>query len=253
MKLRICHLYPEILNLYGDTGNIRILQQRSTWRGFQTEVDRVQPGQELDFSDYDLVFLGGGADFDQVLAAQDLEQKRGSLESAVQDGLVILAICGGYQLLGRYYKNQTGEIVPGIGLLDVYTEAGAKRMKGDVLVELDQGIRAEIDDVGARPGTLVGFENHSGRTYLGPTVRPLGRVLKGGGNNGEDRCEGAWCKNIFATYLHGPFLSKNPHFADLLISRALARRWPGTTLAPLDDRLEYQAHQVIKDRLTGFW
>ncbi|HHW41323.1 MAG TPA: glutamine amidotransferase [Syntrophomonadaceae bacterium] len=250
MRLRICHLYPDLLNLYGDRGNVLIIRRRAAWRGVEVELDQISLQDRVRFTDYDLVFLGGGADQDQGLVSRDMERKGPLLVEAAEEGVVILSICGGFQLLGRYYRAQDGGVLPGVGLFDVYTEAGRRRLKGNILIETEADLREEMER--CSPGalsTLVGFENHSGRTFLGDGARPLGRVLKGNGNNGEDRAEGARYKNAFGTYLHGPFLSKNPHFADLLIARALARRHGEVSLAPLDDSLEWHAHRVVKERL----
>ncbi len=293
MRLKVCHLYPDLLNLYGDQGNVLIFCRRAAWRGIKVELDSVSLHDRVRFTHYDFIFLGGGADLEQGLVSKDLEKKGPLLIEAAEAGVVILSICGGYQLLGRSYKTQGGAVLPGVGLFDIHTGAGRKRLKGNILLELAPELQTEVNlccgrrnscgsrnenrrgsESGsrtggrhevrpgkqheARPGnrnaagaltTLVGFENHSGRTFLGSSVRPLGRVLKGNGNNGEDRTEGVWYKNAFGTYLHGPFLSKNPHFADLLLARALSRRWGPQQLLPLDDTLELHAHNVMKKRL----
>jgi CobQ-like glutamine amidotransferase family enzyme len=181
-------------------------------------------------------FFGGGQDRDQALVYDDLlETKAAHLAAAVQNGAAVLAVCGGYQLLGHYYETAAGDHLPGIGLIDVHTEAGGRRCIGDVVVQAD-------DALGLRPSTLVGFENHGGRTVLGQGLRPIGRVLRGSGNNG-DGTEGVVHGNLFGTYLHGSLLPKNPHLADLVIERALQRR-----LEPLDDTLELAAHQRIVER-----
>lgn len=250
MRLRICHLYPDLLNLYGDRGNVLIISRRAAWRGIAVEIDKVSIDDRVRFTDYDIIFLGGGADQEQGLVSRDMEKKGPLLVEAAEEGVVILSICGGFQLLGRYYRSQDGSILPGVGLFDLYTEAGNRRLKGNIVIETGQGLLDEM--ICYSPGafsTLLGFENHSGRTFLGEGVRPLGRVIRGNGNNGEDRTEGACYKNAFGTYLHGPFLSKNPHFADLLIARALKRRHGEVSLTPLDDSLEWQAHRIMKERL----
>jgi len=250
VRLRVCHLYPDLLNLYGDRGNVLVLCRRAAWRGIRVELEAVSLGECVRFTDYDLVFVGGGADLEQGLVARDLSRKGPYLIEAAQAGVVILSICGGYQLLGRFYRTREGREIPGIGLFDIHTEAGEKRLKGNVLLEADPELVAEMRRINpGAPATLVGYENHSGRTFLGSGVRPLGRLLKGYGNNGGDSGEGAWIKNAFGTYLHGPLLSKNPHFADLFICRALSRRYGEVSLAPLDDSLELQAHEVAKNRL----
>lgn len=250
MRLRICHLYPDLLNLYGDRGNVLVLYQRAVWRGIRAEVDLISIHDRVRFSDYDIIFLGGGADQEQRLVSRDMEKKGPLLVEAAEEGAVILSICGGFQLLGRYYRSQDGSVLPGVGVFDVYTEAGEKRLRGNILIEPVSELRKEIASYNSMVSSaLLGFENHSGRTFLGEGVKPLGRVIRGYGNNGRDRAEGAWYKNAFGTYLHGPFLSKNPHFADLLIGRALKRRYGEVSLAPLDDSLEWEAHRVMKRRL----
>ncbi len=251
MRLRICHLYPDLLNLYGDRGNVLILYRRATWRGIKAEVDLVSINDSARLRDYDIIFLGGGADQEQRLVSRDLEKKGPLLVEAAEEGAVILSICGGFQLLGRYYRSRDGSVLPGVGVFDAYTEAGEKRLRGNALIEPVSELREEMaSHASAAPLALLGFENHSGRTFLGKGVRPLGRVIKGYGNNGVDRAEGAWYKNAFGTYMHGPFLSKNPHFADLLLRRALRRRYgEDVSLAPLDDSLEWEAHRAMLRRL----
>ncbi|RJQ06126.1 MAG: glutamine amidotransferase [Bacillota bacterium] len=237
MRLAICHLYPDLMNLYGDRGNVITLTRRSEWRGIRADVSAVGLGEDVDFTAYDILFMGGGQDKEQKLICEDFQGLKGrALTQAVEDGIAFLAICGAYQLLGRYYETGCGERLPGIGLLDVETRAGKKRMIGNVVIASELG--------GGRPRTLVGFENHSGRTYLGARVRPLGRVCLGYGNNGEDGFEGAVYRNVVGTYLHGSVLPKNPWLADWLIARALERRYGPTSLAPLDDGLERAAHDA---------
>ncbi len=238
--MKVCHLYPELLNLYGDRGNVMAFARRCRWRGLGVEVQPVNPGDPVDFREVDFLFLGGGSDREQNLIARDLEKRRDLLQAAVEDGLVVLAICGGYQLLGRYYRTLEGRVIPGLGLLDLYTEAGRKRMIGNVVIELQ---------IEGEPVRVVGFENHAGRTFLGPQVSPLGRVLVGCGNNGEDGTEGARYRNVFCSYLHGPLLPKNPRLVDYLISLALARRGLPADLASLDDSLENAAAEVMLRRL----
>lgn len=238
MRLRLCHLYPDLMNLYGDRGNVLALTQRCAWRGIELEVVPVSLGEKVGFTAFDIVFMGGGQDKEQMLIARDFHTVKGSaLAEAVADGVPLLAVCGGYQLLGRFYETGGGRRLRGVGLFDIETRAGTKRMIGNVVATstLDAG----------RLRTLVGFENHSGRTYLGPGMRPLGRVLVGYGNNGEDGQEGAVLRHALGTYLHGSVLPKNPWLCDWLIARALARRYgEGTALAPLDDRIEIRAHRA---------
>jgi CobQ-like glutamine amidotransferase family enzyme len=244
MRLRIAHLYPFQMNIYGDRGNILTLVQRARWRGIDVEVDGIDIGQRADFRAYDLVFFGGGQDSNQALIAEDFLRKGPALKEAVEEGLVVLAICGGYQLMGRSFRTHTGAEMPGIGLLDAWTVGGKKRLIGNVVVEWADAPQ----DAPTR--TIVGFENHSGRTFLGPGCRPLGRVRVGYGNNAQDRTEGAVYRYAIGCYLHGSLLPKNPHLADYLLLAALRRRYgPEVVLAPLDDRLEWQAHRAMLRRL----
>ncbi len=226
------------MNLYGDRGNIVALARRCLWRGIRPEVEAVGLGDRVDLAGFDIFFMGGGQDKEQKLICEDFQGMKGSaLSEAVRDGVAVLAICGGYQLLGRYYETGAGDRLPGIGLLDVETRAGKKRMIGNVVAA------STLD--GGRQRTLVGFENHSGRTYLGPGAGPLAQVYLGYGNNGQDGGEGAVYRNVVGTYLHGSVLPKNPWLADWLIARALGRRYgQGTSLPPLDDRLERAAHRA---------
>jgi CobQ-like glutamine amidotransferase family enzyme len=247
-QLRLAHLYPEQMNIYGDRGNILTLMQRCRWRDITLQVDAIKPGQIVDWTGYDLAFFGGGQDSGQALIADDFVKRHGpNLKAAIADGLVTLAICGGYQLLGDYFLTHTGEKLPGIGAIDVYTVGGEQRLIGNIAIEWT----AAQDRPQFAPRTLVGFENHSGRTYTGSGVRPLGRVLRGFGNNGEDSTEGAVYQNAHGCYMHGSLLPKNPHFADHLLSLALQRRYGAARqLTALDDALETHAHQVMVGRLT---
>jgi lipid II isoglutaminyl synthase (glutamine-hydrolysing) len=240
-ELRVCALYPDLMNIYADRGNLLVLERRCRWRGIEFSVAASGLGDRLDPDGADLFYLGGGQDRDQKLCALDLaEVKRDAVHAAAARGAVILAVCGGYQLLGHSY--QLGdETLPGIGLVDLVTvRSDEPRLIGNVAIEV------ELEPGGAG-GTqiLAGFENHGGRTRLGPAETPLGRVLKGYGNNGEDGYEGVRRGNVIGTYLHGPLLPKNVWFADWLIEAALARREPAgplEPLEPLDDRLETAAH-----------
>jgi CobQ-like glutamine amidotransferase family enzyme len=243
--LKIAHLYPDQMNIYGDRGNILALRQRAIWRGIDLEVEPIQPGMSVDWTGYDLAFFGGGQDSGQALIADDFVKRQAAgLRDAVEQDLVVLAICGGYQLLGHYFLTHTGEKLPGVGILDVHTVGGNRRLIGNIVVDW------QSTDQPA--GRLVGFENHSGRTYLGAGVQPLGRVVRGFGNNGEDGTEGAVYRNVHGCYMHGSLLPKNPHFADHLLSLAMRRRFgPTATLAPLDDRLELRAHDVMVERVAG--
>jgi lipid II isoglutaminyl synthase (glutamine-hydrolysing) len=234
-ELRVCALYPDLMNIYADRGNLLVLERRCRWRGIDFSVTASGLGERLDPDGADLYYLGGGQDRDQKLCALDLaEVKRDALHAAAARGAVILAVCGGYQLLGHSY--QLGEeTLPGVGLVDLETvRADGPRLIGNVAieVELDPGVRR----------VLAGFENHGGRTRLGPDTNALGRVLKGHGNNGQDGHEGVRHGNVIGTYLHGPLLPKNAWFADWLIETALRRREPVVPLEPLDDQLETEAH-----------
>src|SRR6266581_3537077 len=233
-------LYPDLMNIYGDRGNILTLLKRAEWRGLDARAIDLGRGAAHGMEDVDIFFFGGGQDREQALVYDDLiEIKQEPLEAAVAHGSVVLAVCGGYQLLGHYYQTAEGERFPGIGLIDVRTEAGKKRFIGDVVVQT--GFEGMVLD------TLVGFENHSGRTFLGPGAQRLGKVLMGKGNNGSDKTEGAVQGNIIGTYLHGSLLPKNPHLADHLIGKALKRRGDGA-LSRLDDSAELAAHGWILQR-----
>ncbi|MFL5893197.1 MAG: type 1 glutamine amidotransferase [Solirubrobacterales bacterium] len=236
MKLRLCALYPDQMNIYADRGNIMLLRRRCEWRGIGFEYVASGPGDSFDPAAHDLLYMGGGQDRDQRIVAKDLVRtKRRAMADAVDDGAVLLAVCGGYQLLGHSY--QLGdERIEGLGLADLETvrEPGP-RLIGNVEIEVD---------LDGQPRRVAGFENHGGRTHLGPDATPLGRVIKGFGNNGSDGREGVHRRNMIGTYLHGPLLPKNAWLADRLIQLALARREgrePG--LEPLDDALEAAAHE----------
>jgi lipid II isoglutaminyl synthase (glutamine-hydrolysing) len=234
-ELRVCALYPDLMNIYADRGNLLVLERRCRWRGIGFSVTASGLGDKLDPDGADLYYLGGGQDRDQKLCALDLaEVKRDALHAAAGRGAVILAVCGGYQLLGHSYELGE-ETLPGIGLVDLVTvRSDEERLIGNVAIEVEL-------EPGA-PRVLAGFENHGGRTRLGPGEAPLGRVLKGYGNNGQDGHEGVRRGNVIGTYLHGPLLPKNVWFADWLIHAALHRREPIGPLEPLDDRLEAGAH-----------
>lgn len=246
MRLTICHLYPDLLDLYGDRGNILALEARCRWRGIDPEIQRVSLGEDLDFNRADILFIGGGSDREQGILVQDLMRREDKLGKAIDSGLVVLSICGGYQMLGKYYQTINGQRIDGLGILNAWTIGGAKRLIGNVVVNLDtEGLGIGSSQI----RTLVGFENHSGKTYLGEGLSSLGQVLSGHGNNGEDGGEGVRYLNIFGTYLHGPLLPKNPHLADLLLELALKRRGEDGGLEVLDDRLEERAHQAMVKRL----
>ncbi len=239
-KFTVGWLYPDLMNIYGDRGNILTLLKRAEWRGFDARLVELGRGATKQMDEVDIFFFGGGQDREQALVYEDLlEFKQPPLEQAVKNGAVILAVCGGYQLLGSYYQTADGERYPGIGMIDVRTEAGKKRFIGDIVVE------TEIATL--EPKTLVGFENHSGRTLLGPKARPLGKTLLGHGNNGADHMEGCLQGAVLGTYMHGSLLPKNPHLADYLIRSALIKRGVDE-LSPLDDSVELAAHERILQR-----
>lgn len=239
--LRICHLYPDLLNLYGDRGNILCMRRRLEWRGIDAEVTEVTVGEQADFTQFDLFFIGGGQDFEQEVLLSDLKAGKGSeIKAAIADGKTFLTICGGYQMLGSYYRTWDGKQCDFIGAIDYYTVGSKERMIGNFLFEC-------LPESGG--SAVVGFENHSGKTYLGSGVSPLGKVLVGGGNNGEDGYEGVRYQNVFGTYSHGPVLPKNPAFCDHLLTTALQKRYPNLELQPLDDAAELAAHNTMRDRL----
>ncbi len=236
MKLTVGHLYPELMNIYADRGNVECLRRRCEWRGIEVDVRAITAGGAFAPDEIDIILLGGGQDRQQRAASEDLEEATGDcVRGAVEAGAVLLGICGGYQLLGNVYVDADGTELTGLGLLDLETRHPgfeAARCIGNIAMEWEGG-------------TLVGFENHGGRTYLGATAAPLGRVLSGGGNNAEDGGEGAVRDRVFGTYLHGSLLPKNAHFADHLLQLAINRRDPGFELAPLEDAAEWAAHRAV--------
>lgn len=243
MELKICHLYPDVLNLYGDGGNILSMKRRLEWRGFGVTVDRVPIGETAKLSDYDLLFIGGGQDFEQEVLLEDLHRgKDRDLKAAIEDGLTVLAICGGYQMLGNYYETWDGSRCDFIGAVDLVTKGSADRMIGNYAFRCSEAAGGSV---------VVGFENHSGRTWLGSGISPLGTVLKGYGNNGQDGTEGVHYKNVFGTYSHGPLLPKNPEFCDMLLLTALQRKYGSVQLLPLDDSAEKSAHDEMQTRLLA--
>jgi lipid II isoglutaminyl synthase (glutamine-hydrolysing) len=241
MKIFVGHLYPDYLNIYADRGNLAVFERRAAWRDHELEVHGIGPGDELQPGAYDLLYIGGGQDREQALIAPDLAEKGEAVEEAVAGGAALLAVCGGYQLLGRFYRDRSGAELPGIGLFPHYTVAGERRMIGDVLLE--------CTFAGGRPRTLAGFENHAGRTQLDADAEPLGRVVAGFGNDGESGFEGCRVGRAIGTYLHGPLLPRNPWLADWLLAEALAHRTgEPPSLEPLPDELETAAHGVSADR-----
>ena len=242
MKIHVGHLYPDYLNIYADRGNIAVLARRAALRGYELEVRAVGLGDTLDPGAHDLLYVGGGQDREQALIAPDLAAKADALHAAHTRGVALLAVCGGYQLLGRGYRGRDGSFMPGAGLFPHETVAGDSRMIGDVLLE------CELDPGARRP--LAGFENHAGRTLLDDGAEPLGRVVYGFGNDGASGKEGCRLGNALGTYLHGPLLPRNPWLADWLLGRALAHAGTGEppTLAPLTDELEAEAFRVSAER-----
>jgi CobQ-like glutamine amidotransferase family enzyme len=238
VRLVLCQLYPEHLSIYADRGNVMVLRKRCAWRGIELVERPLRPGEELDAAAIDLFLLGGGQDRDQLLVADDLQRHRMELARAVADGATLIGVCGGYQLLGHVYRGHRGDELQGLGLLDLETNAGTTRMIGNVLLECD---------LGDGPRTLVGFENHAGRTSLAAGLEPLGRVIAGNGNDGDSGFEGARSGRVLGTYVHGPLLPKNPWLADWLIAQALERRYGAVTLEPLDDALEQRAHDAAAE------
>ena len=240
MELNICHLYPDLLNVYGDVGNILILKHRAEARGIDVNIINVSINDEFNADDYDIVFFGGGQDFEQSIVSDDLmTNKKDGLSKYINSGKVLLAICGGYQLLGKYYTAPNGEKIEGLGILDIYTEGGDTRFIGDTVI-----YNEEFDE------TYVGFENHSGRTYVNG-LKPLGKCVHGFGNNGSDGYEGCVYKNTFCTYFHGSLLAKNPELADRFIKTALEVKYSEIALEKLDDSLELKAKESMINRLSN--
>jgi CobQ-like glutamine amidotransferase family enzyme len=242
VKIRVGHLYPAYLNIYADRGNIAVLERRAALRRHELVVKPVGVEDDLDPDAYDLLYVGGGQDREQALIAPDLAVKGPAVSEAVERGVPVLAVCGGYQLLGRGYRGRDGSFMPGVGLFPHETVAGERRMIGDVLLE------CELEPGGRRP--LAGFENHAGRTLLDPGARALGRVVYGFGNDGASGYEGCVVGNAVGTYLHGPLLPRNPWFADWLLGRALEHAGGGRSVAldPLPDALETEAFRVAAAR-----
>lgn len=267
-------LYPELMSTYGDRGNIIVLQKRCEWRGIQVEIKKLEIGYKVaELQKCDLLFMGGAQDKEQKIVSDDLSKKTKVLKEIIDNGTPGLYICGAYQFLGKYYKEADGTKIAGLGIFDLYTEnpgPNHPRLIGNILIqchsersEESQKVRSFVSTQDDKEKTLVGFENHGGRTYLGKELKPLGTVKVGFGNNGTDGTEGAVYKNSFGSYLHGPILPKNPHFADMLIKLALEKKYlPANathqalraggdkiTLEPLDDSLEFQAHEAIVKHL----
>jgi CobQ-like glutamine amidotransferase family enzyme len=241
VTIRVGHLYPEYLNIYADRGNIAVLTRRAAWRGHELEVRAIGMGDPVVPGAHDLLYVGGGQDREQALVSLDIAGKGEALRDAVEGGAAVLAVCGGYQLLGHFYRDRSGAELPGAGVLPLHTVAGDRRMIGDVLLE------CELESGDRR--TIAGFENHAGRTILEDGAEPLGRVVAGFGNDGESGFEGCRAGRVVGTYLHGPLLPRNPWLADWLLAQAIAHRTgelPG--FEPLTDTLEDEAHRVAAAR-----
>ena len=272
LYLTIGWLYPELMSTYGDRGNIICVQKRCEWRGIDVQIKTLDLGFKIyDLRSCDLLFMGGAQDNQQKIVSHDFsKEKVKALKDIVESGIPGLYICGAYQFLGKYYKEADGTIIDGLGILGLYTENPGekhKRLIGNIAVQMSQNVilvseahpeSPKLTDLEERrdsgqarmTSTLVGFENHGGRTYLGKDIKPLGKVMKGFGNNGVDNTEGAVYKNSFGSYLHGPILPKNPHFVDYLIKLALEKKYKkNIDLPTLDDFLEWQAHEAIAKRL----
>lgn len=236
-KITIGHLYPDLLNLYGDRGNIACLMQRCLWRGIEAETFEFELNDEIDFTKLDIVLLGGGSDREQMIVCRKLKEIQKDFKAYVEDDGVVIAVCGGYQLLGNYYKTDEG-MIEGLELVDLYTEQEEGRLIDNIVLQSD------LVDM-----PVVGFENHGGRTYIGEN-KPFGKVLYGSGNDGKSGYEGVVYKNVIGTYLHGPLLPKNPQICDWLIARALERKYGDGELSPLDDSQEKEANDYIYNRFV---
>jgi lipid II isoglutaminyl synthase (glutamine-hydrolysing) len=260
LSLTIGHLYADLMNTYGDDGNIITFKKRCEWRGIEVKVKNISIKDRLNSEDVDLYFFGGGQDEGQVLVSQDLQSgTKNQLIKEVERGVPLLAICGGYQLLGDYYKPQNGPKLAGLGIFPVYTNASDQRMIGNLVIELGVGVlgvegvntNTPLTSNSLRPNLLVGFENHSGKTYLKEGAKSLGKVVKGFGNNGEDGIEGCIYKNAIGCYMHGSLLPKNPQLADWLIQKALEIKYgEKSNLEPLNDELENDAHEIAVQKFS---
>ena len=241
MELKICHMYPDVLNLYGDRGNVLCMTRRLAWRGIDASVTKLPIGRRENLAGFDIVFIGGGQDFEQQVLLDDLHRgKDKEIVAAIEDGVTFLTICGGYQMMGSYYETYDHKRCDFIGAVDLYTVGSKQRMIGNYKFRCSEGAGGSV---------AVGFENHSGKTWLGKGVDPLGTVLAGFGNNGEDGTEGVHYKNLFGSYSHGPLLPKNPALCDLLLLTALRRKYGVDALDPLDDAAELAAHDEMCAKL----
>lgn len=238
----IAHLYPDLMNLYGDRGNLLCLKKRIESYGYDCQIQSIGLNDKIDFPHIDMIFMGGGSDREQAMVYSDMLIKGDKLIQEIEKGLPALCICGAYQLLGKFYRSYDGEILEGLGFFDFHTEGRKNRLIGDILL---------LSEVNGIKQTVVGFENHGGRTYLNDRkLSAFGNVIKGHGNNGEDGGEGLWYKNLIGTYLHGPLLPKNPHIADYFI-KTMAARKGAEIKKQLDDHIEWFAHQQIIDKING--
>ena len=238
-SLTILHMFPDLLNLYGDKGNIECMRKRLNWRGIDADIIRCTYEQQFtDFDKTDIIFLGGGSDREQKIVCSALLKYKKELKAYVENGGVLVAVCGGYQLLGKYYA-LPDEKIEGLDVLDIYTEHGSPRLIGNIVLQ--------SDEIGQ---PIVGFENHGGRTHIGSHT-PLGKVVKGFGNTGDTGAEGVRYKNVFATYLHGPLLPKNPQLCDIILTKALKKKYPDfSTLSELDDAMENTTNEYMKKMIT---
>ncbi len=237
-EINIIHLYPDLLNLYGDKGNIACMEKRLSWREIGVNISAcTNKDHSIDLKTADIIFVGGGSDREQEIVCNLLLKKKAEIKEYVDLGGTLVAVCGGYQLLGKYYKTASTKI-EGLDILDIYTDSGDTRLISNVVLECDMFDRP-----------IVGFENHAGRTILGENMKPLGKVLFGNGNTGDSGYEGVIYKNVIATYLHGPLLPKNPQLCDYILECALKHKYPEFEgLAPLDDELEDTANDYIKKK-----
>ncbi len=242
VKLCIAHMYPDLMNLYGDRGNLICLQKRMEWYGLGCEIKNIHLQEQLDFGQIDMIFMGGGSDREQGLVYGDLVGKADQLLAQIKTGLPVLAICGAYQLLGAYYQSYDGQVMQGLDFFPFHTVGKKERLIGNIILE---------SQIGGATTTLVGFENHGGRTYFqDPGLQPLGQVIAGHGNNGQDKTEGMRFYNLVGTYLHGPLLPKNPLLADFFIEAMAARK--GIEIdRRLDDSIEHIAHEQVRNKILS--
>lgn len=253
-KIKLYHLYPDAMNLYGDLGNVIAIKKRCEWRGIDFEIVDVKIGDQVDLADADILFMGGGQDRGQNIIKDDLQKRAKEIKSRIESGLPALLICGGFQLFGRYFRTKDGTEIPGISVFDAETVAGDKRLIGNVVVDIAATTskwaqKFRFKSLENPTTTLVGFENHSGLTKLGEGMEPLGTVVHGYGNLGDGGYEGGWYKNAIGTYLHGSLLPKNPWLTDHIIEMALLYRYGSPIpLDPLDDTLEKAAHEAAIER-----